>query len=103
MGEGREGGQKKKRSTLLTPLGSAKAEPAPPQGGSGQFRQALCLVPVDEALDAFMLGAMDAAIDGIAMLHAVADDSHTAMRAGGRERGDGAFERVEGERAAPPW
>ena len=39
-----------------------------------------------------MLGAMDAAIDGVPMLHAVADDAHPAMRADRRERGDGAFE-----------
>ena len=47
-----------------------------------------------------MLGAVDAAIDGVAMLHAVTDDAHAAMRADRRERGDGAFEGVEGERAA---
>src|SRR6478752_4532875 len=47
-----------------------------------------------------MLGAMDAAIDGVAVLHAVADDAYAAMRADRRERGDGAFERVEGERAS---
>src|SRR6476469_8987715 len=47
-----------------------------------------------------MLGAMDAAIDGVAVLHAMADDAAAAMRADRRERGDGAFERVEHERAA---
>ena len=39
-----------------------------------------------------MLGAMDAAEDGVGMLHAVPDDAAAAMRADGRERGDGAFE-----------
>ena len=46
-----------------------------------------------------MLGAMDAAIDRVAMLHAMADDAAAAMRADRRERRDGAFERVEDERA----
>ena len=56
-------------------------------------------IPVDEALDALMLGAVDAAIDGVLMLHAMADDAAAAMRADRRERGDGTFEQVEGERA----
>src|SRR5262245_61184058 len=56
-------------------------------------------IPVDEALDALVPGAMDAAIDRVAVLHAVADDAHAAMWADRRERGDGAFERVEHERA----
>ncbi len=39
-----------------------------------------------------MLGAMDAAIDGLAVLHPMADDAAAAMRADRRKRGDGAFE-----------
>ena len=39
-----------------------------------------------------MLGAMHAAEDRVAMLHAVADDAHAAMGADRRERGNGAFE-----------
>src|SRR5262245_51174280 len=62
-------------------------------------RVARASIPVDEALDALVLGAMDAAIDCVAVLHAVADDAHAAMWADRRERGDGAFERVENERA----
>src|SRR5262245_18360357 len=56
-------------------------------------------IPVDKALDALVLGAMDAAIDRVAVLHAVVDDAHAALWADRRERGDGAFERVEHERA----
>jgi len=37
-----------------------------------------------------MLGAMDAAEDGVGVLHAMADDPAAAMRADWRERGDGA-------------
>ena len=43
-------------------------------------------------LTPFMLGAMDAAEDGVGVLHAMADDAAAAMRADRRERGDGAFE-----------
>ena len=57
-------------------------------------------VAVDEALDAFMLGAMYAAEDGVAVLNTVADDAAAAMRAGGRERLDRAFEAVEDHGAA---
>src|SRR5690606_36055599 len=55
-------------------------------------------IPVDEALHAVMLGAVDAAIDRVAMLHPMADDAAAAMRADRRERLYGAFERVEDER-----
>ena len=44
-----------------------------------------------------MLGAMDAAEDGVVMLQAMPDDAHAAMRADGCERSDRAFERVEDE------
>ena len=47
-----------------------------------------------------MLGAMDAAEDCIAVLHAVPDDAASAMRAHRRERLDGALEGVEGVRLA---
>ena len=57
-------------------------------------------IPVDEALNALVLGAVDAAEDRVAMLHAVADDADATMRADRRERGNRAFERVEHERAA---
>src|SRR5262245_18285468 len=38
-GRDREGGS---RTNVHTPLGSARAEPAPPQGGSGEQGVALC-------------------------------------------------------------
>jgi hypothetical protein len=63
-------------------------------------RERECSVAVDEALDALMLGAMDAAIDGVVVLHAMADDAAATMRAERRERGDGAFEAVEDMGAA---
>jgi len=49
---------------------------------------ARCSIAVDEAFDALMLGAMDAAEDGVGVLHAMADDAAVAMRADGRERLD---------------
>ena len=57
-------------------------------------------IPIDEARHTFVLGAMYAAENGIAMLHAMPDDAAVAMRADGRERRDGAFEAVEHKRAA---
>ena len=52
-------------------------------------------IAVDKAFDALMLGAMDAAIDRVVVLHAMADNAAVAMRADGGERGDGAFKAVE--------
>jgi hypothetical protein len=69
-------------------------------GGHASLCPPYASIPVDEALHAFMLGAMDAAEDRVAVLHAVADDAHAAMRADRRERGNGTFEGVEHERAA---
>ena len=64
----------------------------PLKGRGESKRQSRSSIPVDEAFHALMLGAMDAAIDGVAVLHAMADDAAAAMRADRRERGDGAFE-----------
>ena len=43
-----------------------------------------------------MLGAMDAAEDGVAVLHAVTNDAAAAMRAHRRERFRGMVERLRG-------
>jgi len=68
---------------------------APPL--AGRDRQ---LIAVDEALDAFVVGAMHAAKNGVAMLHAVADDAVAAMGADRGECLNCAFEAIEDERAA---
>ena len=57
-------------------------------------------IPIAETLDAFLLGAMDAAEDGAVVLDPMPDDAAAAMRAGGRERLDRAFEAVEDHGAA---
>jgi hypothetical protein len=45
----------------------------------------LNLVAVAQAFDAFLLGAMDAAENGVAMLHAMTDYATAAMRTHRRE------------------
>ncbi len=50
------------------------------------------LIPVAEPGHAFMLGAMDAAEDGVAVLDAVPNNAAAAMSTGWRERLDRAFE-----------
>ena len=52
-------------------------------------------IPIAETLDAFLLGAMDAAEDSAVVLDPMPDDAAAAMGAGGRERLDRAFEAVE--------
>jgi hypothetical protein len=57
-------------------------------------------IAVAQAFDAFMLGAMDTAENGVAVLHAMADDTAATVRADWRQRLDRAFERVEDHGAA---
>jgi hypothetical protein len=52
-----------------------------PQGGLG-----IELIAVAQPFNTLLLGAMDTAEDGVAMLHSMADDAAVAMRADWRER-----------------
>ena len=57
-------------------------------------------IPIAKTLDAFLLGAMDTAEDSAVVLDPMPDDAAAAMRAGGRESLDSAFEAVEDHGAA---
>ena len=71
------------RSSACTPTGDANASHNP--------NSRVKLIAVAQPFDAFMLGAMDAAEDRVAVLHAMSDDAVAAIGAHWRERLDRAF------------